>query len=233
MNLEELRSQESLPVFQVGLPWLTPLVQYTTTPGELPVSCQITITGPPGVGKTRFALQLLDAIAAANPQLGTEFHSFEATGPVLKDMVDRMGITNIGGYHVDMKDPGFKPDTVFAVDSIDFWAAERYDSEYPTAGQARFLKTIKDAGIPVILIHHKTKGGRKQSGSTAFLKITDIVIEMEKDGSGIKVSTPAKNRYPGNNRSVNLVHTPAGLEPASPSPMESLMNGFTSWLGIK
>ena len=116
MNQEELEIQEERPVFDIGLDWLRPFFQYTDEPGFLPVGAQITITGDPGTGKTRFLMQILNAVGRANPDLNTELDQWELDKNALKTLRRKLGIQYIDQYEVfesfGTTDIVFKPDTI-------------------------------------------------------------------------------------------------------------------------
>lgn len=240
MTPDELKSLARPPTFKVGLPWLEDVFQYSTIPGELPAGTQITVTGEPGAGKTRFGLQLLNAIAEANPHLSTEMWSFEATGPQLADLTEALEIDSIGTFETGRLGPvidlnsdtkasnlsrlGFKPDTVYLIDSADYWASMVFNKQWPTDEMARMLDTARRSGITVIMIHHKTKQQRALSGSATFRKVSDVILELEKhDDTHVTLSTKNKNRYCGKTSTKRLVHTSKGLKLAPPTGFEALI----------
>ena len=219
------------PLFNVGFNLLEEMFQFTdVTPEMLPSGVQITITGQPGTGKTRLALQLLDAIGKNNPDLKTEHRSYEMSGAMLKDLVLKLRIDNIDTYSYDQDLETFAPfvpGTLYLIDSLDFWASNEGE-RYPSDRMAKLLLDAKQQHITVILVHHKTKNRSGETGSVLFRQYNDIRIEVKqtKQNNHIQVSSHEKNRYPGQKRDVTLKHSPFGLVPVPPSQFETI------WMGL-
>lgn len=236
MNLVELNDVDELPTWDIGLEWLRPLFNYCGEVGCIPVEANITLTGHPGVGKTRVALQLANAIAKANAsEYEVQFKSYESTAQALKALTSQLEITALNDFDVDItKNPAFRKKCITVIDSVDFWASKVYGERYPTDIMAELLEATKQQHCPVIQIHHKTKSSNKLSGSANFLRTTDVVLEVikdPKDDRQVVMRASSKNRWPGEVSEVRLVHTTKGLVPAPPTAAEAFWVAATGWFG--
>jgi len=236
-SLAELNAVETPPLFKVGFDLLEGMFQFTSaTPDMLPAGTQITITGPPGTGKTRLALQLANAIGKNNLDLKIECRSYEMSGPMLKDLVTKLDTEHIDGYLYgeDLKEfTPFVPGTLYVIDSLDYWAAKEGEP-YPSTAMAKLLEAAKAQHISIIIVHHKAKTGRAETGVVLFRQYNDIRIEVKLNKNNkhnLQVSTDEKNRYPGPNRSVTLRHSASGLIPVPPTPLQQFWTRISSFAG--
>jgi hypothetical protein len=211
MNAKEISKMEHPPLLVSNLPIFQPLISYAGQPGTFPIGSMITITGEPGTGKTKYALQLLDSLAAVN-QLPTVYNGFEQIPAVVGSYVRDLGVKHISKFSLDRDKPELRPGEIHVIDSLDAFAASCFGSEYPDARLATWLQGCLEQNMVIINVHHKTGSSRKEMGSAKFNQLTSIVIELKKGLKGAVTATTArKNRYPGEQSSLRLKHTARGL----------------------
>jgi predicted ATP-dependent serine protease len=222
MDLAQLSNSQKPLVLTTKLGVFSPLVKFIDTEGEFPRGSIITITGEPGTGKTRYALQIMENIARLNKDIAPTIYSYEMGPSEMSHVCSELNIKRLNKFVFSGK-PTFTLDTVCMIDSLDGLSRQEYGSEWPPSELADSMSAAKKTGATIILIHHATKTGTKRSGSVNFAKDNDVTVNLTKSKKGnlILASTKQKCRWPGATNCLELEHTKQGL--AVPKAPESFM----------
>ena len=227
MNLQELEAIEHPPVVVSNLDIFSPLIGYCGEDGTIPFGTLITITGEPGTGKTKYALQVLDHISAYN-EVQCIFNGYEQIPAAIAQYAKSMKLRHINNFELYSEVPAIRTGQVHVIDSLDAFASTTFDSNYPDNKLANWLKINAERSNIIFSIHHKTKGGGRESGSSKFNQYTSCVIELKKSGKEVIATTSRKNRYPGSVNRLVLQHTAAGLILA-PTALEKFAGFMQGW----
>lgn len=215
MNRKELeKANSNIKYIDTKLPIFSSFFEFEGQVGRIPFGTVITITGSPGVGKTRYLLQVLEHIKASYPEKNVTLYEYEMLPSHLFKVINSINSTKLDCFNFSIAPEVKKNNMILGIDSIDQWAMNHYHSNYPTADMAQWLKKANDEFSPIILqIHHKTKTTKVESGSALFPRQNSVTIDLlkQKDGT-ILATTRRKNRWPSGIDQLILEHTETGLK---------------------
>ncbi|PKN11184.1 MAG: hypothetical protein CVU70_00065 [Deltaproteobacteria bacterium HGW-Deltaproteobacteria-5] len=155
--------------------------------------------GRGGIGKTWLALQIGEAVAKGTPlferttqAMPVYYIDLENSFPVLVERIKKLKIQEINFWHNSSDTPPPKIDSadwivykeklppgLLIVDTLRaFQSQDENDSKHMAAVMGN-LKTIRDKGFTIILLHHTPKNNeRTYKGSTAIFDLCDHVLSI-------------------------------------------------------